>query len=283
MVMVSRSYLVCATPRSGSTLLCELLKETGVAGRPEEYFEAKIKTGLPPHPGDYLADLPPTGAGVRSDPAPPRAPEYSSLIGLGSYRDHLERTRRLGTTGNGVFGAKVMWGHLPDMQTFARSLPEYESFELYDLLERLFDSPRYVWVARRDKVRQAVSMWRALQTRSWRLDHSGEAAERPELRYSFSAIDHFVRTFRASDEEWARFFTAHGIDALEITYEEQLANDPEAAVRAVLDHIGVGAPEGWQAELPLQRQADDLSEHWVATYLREAGAATKQPMLGSPR
>ena len=40
MTDVRRSYLVCATQRSGSTLLCELLKDTGVAGRPEEYFEA---------------------------------------------------------------------------------------------------------------------------------------------------------------------------------------------------------------------------------------------------
>ena len=34
------SYLVCATPRSGSTLLCKTLAETGVAGDPEEFFEA---------------------------------------------------------------------------------------------------------------------------------------------------------------------------------------------------------------------------------------------------
>ncbi|MBE9506501.1 MAG: hypothetical protein IMY86_00490, partial [Chloroflexi bacterium] len=32
------SYLICATNRSGSSLLCEALKNTGIAGRPEEYF-----------------------------------------------------------------------------------------------------------------------------------------------------------------------------------------------------------------------------------------------------
>jgi LPS sulfotransferase NodH len=32
------SYLVCATPRSGSFLLCEALKNTALAGQPEEYF-----------------------------------------------------------------------------------------------------------------------------------------------------------------------------------------------------------------------------------------------------
>ena len=41
----AHSYLVCATERSGSTLLCELLAGTGVAGRPEEYFEFLSATG----------------------------------------------------------------------------------------------------------------------------------------------------------------------------------------------------------------------------------------------
>src|SRR3954453_9104678 len=32
------SYLICATPRSGSTLLAQLLASTGLAGTPIEYF-----------------------------------------------------------------------------------------------------------------------------------------------------------------------------------------------------------------------------------------------------
>ncbi|MCA9930706.1 MAG: hypothetical protein KC419_19610, partial [Anaerolineales bacterium] len=32
------SYMICATPRSGSTLLCEALRNTGLAGNPDEYF-----------------------------------------------------------------------------------------------------------------------------------------------------------------------------------------------------------------------------------------------------
>ena len=46
------SYLVCATPRSGSTLLCEALAVTGVAGRPYEFFEALPATGVPRRPLD---------------------------------------------------------------------------------------------------------------------------------------------------------------------------------------------------------------------------------------
>ncbi len=47
--------IVCATQRSGSTLLCELLKATGVAGNPNEYFQRFRDTGLPDQPRQYLA------------------------------------------------------------------------------------------------------------------------------------------------------------------------------------------------------------------------------------
>jgi trehalose 2-sulfotransferase len=277
------SYLVCATPRSGSTLLCELLKDTGVAGRPEEYFEARSDTGLPPHPCDYLENLPRTGAGIRDDTTPPRAPAHSSLLGLESYREHLDRSFELGTTANGVFGAKLMWRNLPDLRQFAGELPEYSNFGLYELLERLFRNPRYVWVTRNDKVRQAVSLWRALQTRSWRLEHAG-GAQQVELQYRFEGIDHLVRSLQADDEGWQEFFNRHRITPLRITYEDQLEPDPEGTVRAVLDYIGVQPPGSWRPRVKLRRQADALSDDWVAAYHRDAalrsGRSGSAPLAG---
>ena len=41
----STSYLVCASQRSGTTLLCRALADTGVAGRPDEYFLAVDERG----------------------------------------------------------------------------------------------------------------------------------------------------------------------------------------------------------------------------------------------
>ena len=54
MTVPARSYLVCATPRSGCTLLCHLLDQTGVAGHPEEYFEALRHSGVPRRPHEYF-------------------------------------------------------------------------------------------------------------------------------------------------------------------------------------------------------------------------------------
>jgi trehalose 2-sulfotransferase len=269
-VELVRSYLVCATPRSGSTLLCELLKDTGVAGRPEEYFEARRDTGLPSHPGDYLENLPRTGAGIRDDATPPRAPEHSSLVGLSSYRDHLDRTFRLGTTDNGVFGAKIMWRHVVEFQQLASRLPEYAGLQRYELLEQLFDGPRYIWVTRADKVRQAVSLWRALQTRTWRLEHSAEDTRAMELHYRFEGIEHLVRALRAEDRAWQEFFDEHAIPVLRVFYEADLVSDRERALRSALDHIGIEPPPDWQSADVIRRQADELSDEWVDAYYRDA-------------
>jgi LPS sulfotransferase NodH len=246
-----------------------LLKNTGVAGRPEEYFEAKRDTGVPPHPGDYLDQLPRTGAGIRDDDTPPHAPPHSSLQGLSGYRQHLERTFRLGSTDNGVFATKLMWRHLPELQALAGELPEYAGLQPVELLTVLFGDPRYVLVSRRDKVRQAVSMWRALQTRSWRLEHGPRAKNPAELQYRFEGIDHLVRSLDADDRGWRDLFAFHGISALEISYEDDLEQDRDRTVGAMLEWLGIELPKGWRAAEPTKRQADALSDEWVAAYHRD--------------
>jgi len=266
------AYVVCSTPRSGSTLLCELLKSTGVAGRPEEYFEAKAGTGLPPHPGDYLDGLPRTGAGIRDDFTPPRAPAYSDLRGLDGYRDHLERTFTLGTTPNGVFATKLMWRHLADLQTLAGRLPEYDGLQIPELLAKLLGRPAYVWMRRRDKVRQAISLWRALQTRTWRKENGHSESPPPPLRYSFEGIDHLARALQSDDEAWERYFERHGPEPLTIVYEDDLEADPARTVWRVLDHIGIAVPAGWHPAAPIVRQSDRLNDEWHSAYHRDAAA-----------
>src|SRR3954469_9702243 len=97
------SYLVCATPRSGSTLLCETLSKTGVAGNPLEFFEAVPETGVPRRPLDYLAGLEESEVLALVEPARPGgAPPYSDVRGWASYDEPLEWVRREGTTPNGV-------------------------------------------------------------------------------------------------------------------------------------------------------------------------------------
>ena len=51
---VELSYLICATPRSGSTLLCAALGDAGLAGHPEEHFQVLLETDRRRQPRDYF-------------------------------------------------------------------------------------------------------------------------------------------------------------------------------------------------------------------------------------
>lgn len=72
-----RGYLICATPRSGSYFLCDLLRSTGVLGRPHEFFgtAAMRWLGMAEYPTEIAAQL--------------------------------EMVLTRGCTPNGVFGAKL--------------------------------------------------------------------------------------------------------------------------------------------------------------------------------
>jgi LPS sulfotransferase NodH len=132
------------------------------------------------------------------------------------------------------------------------------------LLERAFPNPRYVRVTRADKVRQAVSLWRAVQTQAWRQEAGEDAARASrEPVFSFRAINYLVRLLSAHDASWDAYFLGLGLQPLAITYEE-LAEAHEPVVRRVLAYLGISAPADMRVKPPaLKVQADDLSERWV--------------------
>jgi LPS sulfotransferase NodH len=162
-----RAYIVCSTQLSGSTYLCSLLASTGVAGNPLEFFEATAETQVPPHPGFFLAGLPLTGAGIRNDRQSIDAPEYSDLRLVNGWRAHLERTFRLGTTDNGVFATKLMWNQLHEIQWYAAALPELARvWRAASCSRRCLGGRVTCGSVAVTTVRQAISLWRALQTRT---------------------------------------------------------------------------------------------------------------------
>jgi trehalose 2-sulfotransferase len=256
----ARSYLVCATPRSGSTLLCEMLRETGHAGNPLEHFETLRSTGLPRQPRQYFTDLADAevhGLLAETDPgtrdARPAEAWWADVLAAGQGAD-------------GTWGGKLMWGHVPELLGHARGLPGLAGADLDQALRGLFGDPHLVFVTRADKVSQAVSLWRAAQSRSWRAG-VGERRD-TQLAYSFAAIDHLRRQLADHEAAWERWFAERDFLPIRVAYDE-LDADPHRVVGAVLRELGLGDP----AEVPdppLTRQRDELSASWVERYVRDA-------------
>jgi LPS sulfotransferase NodH len=209
-----RSYVVCSTPRSGSSMLCRALASTGLLGTPTEYFNADIRAAL--------------------------AARWGCEGDLGAYLAALCSRRAERATG--VLGTKLHWEQLEQLRAetlgLGRAEPEFEISASF--LEDLLPAPLYIHVLRRDVNRQAVSFWTALQTGVWS-QRNGEK-EPPPAPYSFEGIDRCRRLIENAELHWDRFFRFNGIEPMEVVYED-LVDAYEATVAAVARHILGGSPE----------------------------------------
>jgi trehalose 2-sulfotransferase len=257
----TKAYLVCATPRSGSTLLCEMLRETGRAGVPLEHFEILRHSSLPRQPREYFQDLDAPHVVERLAPAEAGTASTEAAV------DWWARILADGSTGNGVWGGKIMWGHTEDFVARARELPRLAGADLDAVLRELLDDPELVFVTRRDKAAQAVSLWRAVQTQSWRF---GEAPAADSVAYEFEAIDHLVSQLESDERSWSEWFARTGRKPLEVTYDRL---DSAAAQTVELVLHALGLPDGEVTVPRLARQRDDLSAAWIERYRQERGKA----------
>jgi trehalose 2-sulfotransferase len=271
MAAAHTSYLICSTPRTGSSLLCDALTGTGVAGRPEEYFQFRARTGYPRRPQEYfegaddpeIFDILGPRTRVEEDEARYDPSRFER------YEQYLEWAVRAGTTPNGVFGAKVMWGYFNGFVTGLRwALPRRQRLAVPELVQSVFPNLTYIAVSRRDKVRQAVSLWRALQTWSW---SSEQRAAGGHLTYSHAAIAHLIRDIEDHELGWRSYFRECGVEPFDVVYED-FSGRYEDTIRDILRHLGIAEAGAIPITRPTRRkQADDLSRRWTERYRAESG------------
>jgi LPS sulfotransferase NodH len=164
----------------------------------------------------------------------------------------LKAVRSEPATSNGVWASKMMWNYFADA----------------DVLAAVFPGLRYIWLRRDDKLRQAISWWRAAAAGEFVLGPEDLAGQPPA--FDRGAIGRLVRYAHECEEGWREWFPAHGITPLEIEYEE-LARDPDKAMRDVAAFLEVRLPAGLEPIRPrMRRQADRHTEEFVALFRREA-------------
>jgi LPS sulfotransferase NodH len=225
------SYLIGTTPRTGSWLLCDALQQTGVAGRPGEYGPEK-EHGI-----------------------------WGNLHGFPSHRDYFAALPETYGTPNGVVGLKLMFFQLVMFGREAREYLEAESSAL-DLLRQVVGTRRIVRLERRDRLRQAISWVRARQTKIWSTARPPSIPGGPP-EYDADAIREAMRSIEAQSESWHAAARLAGMPVLELHYEDLVA-DYRAVVASTLDFIGLESGLADACRPGLERQADALTEVWVA-------------------
>jgi LPS sulfotransferase NodH len=275
-MMPSRGYLLCCIERTGSNLLAEALAGTGIAGRPVEYF----------------------------NPVEQARPWMRDILGDSTMVDGLPKILIAGTTPNGLFGAKLHWGHFRhlgmsisgewnDAQRVAphellRSqvpnlLSRAAACELlrsrfsdlrsnataYQTLRSRLPKLRFIWLRRQNMVARAISHVRARQTGIWHqtLPKSSSVPNNQVYEFDLMEIHHWYCLGAFQEELWQRFFDEQDISPHYVKYEELVA-DYESTVRRVLRFLDIDGEQIFIRPPRSLKQSDALSEEWEERYRR---------------
>jgi trehalose 2-sulfotransferase len=237
------SYTIWFTQRTGSTLLCELLGSTGIAGKPGEWLHTPGNTGLF---------------------------EFYNVNSLPELQAHLwER----GSTSNRVFGLKfgMVEPYLTRILDTFRQLPGCPRAPVSraEIWDHMFPHCRHIFLTRRNKVRLAVSWWKAVKTQEWHRRPGTTPAQGVNVDdYHFDAIDHLYNECSMREAGIQEFFSEAGLVPLTIVYEDFIQAS-EATIHRILTFLdqeteGVSLPP-----LPYDKLADDVSEEWVQRFREE--------------
>ena len=247
-------YILCGVPRSGSTLLCNLLAATGVAGAPDSY----VMDGMDPGWRAELGLPDPAGAGT------------------GSYaRAYLDAVKLAGTGGTGMFGLRLMQRNLGDLVGLLELVhPGLGSDRAR--METEFGQLAFLRLRRGDTLAQAVSWVRAQQSGLWHVAPDGTELERlsaPEPpSYDFERLKAEVARFDTYATGWDAWFASEGIAPVEVTYEA-LAADPAGELARICGALGVPAPDPASVRPGVAKLSDEVSAEWIRRYRADAGDA----------
>ncbi len=233
------SYTIWFSQRTGSSLLCQVLVATGIAGKPGEYlYEPNL-------PKDYKS-------------SPERFQQYLWNVA---------------TTDNGIWGLKYSFyepgfGELIELlKAFPTCRPQ--EINRVAIWESAFPNHRHIFMTRRNKVRLAVSWWKAIRSQEWHRVR-GEKPKSVDLTdaYSFEAIKHLYVECSMREAGIQEFFREGNIVPLTIVYEDFIARYEETVCN-ILDFLGLDHTSIQVPPPPLAPTADDISEQWVQRFRQE--------------
>lgn len=226
-------YVLCSSPRSGSTLIASMLHATGRAGDPLEYLNDQwIRVFM------------------RTNPGPP------DNFDVGSYLAGWEARR---TSPNGIFGIKL---HYHQMRRTWRGRER-------EAVDRLGSYDRHILLVRRDKIAQAVSLYRAIASQMWTskdVSHvdAGNSAKKREVDFNPVRIAELLAFLIKEEEGWRSFLRANNIPFAESIYENFVSDYAAESVK-LLELLGMDSKAEDIPPPQLSRQsqgADPLIEQF---------------------
>ena len=244
-------YIICGTPRTGSTLLCGLLASTKTAGDPHSFYRREDKA-------EWAEEW--------------KLPHPETMSAHDFDVAYLQAAISAGRGGTSIFGLRLMRENLDELSAILdRIYPKLPSDKAR--FEKAFGRVLYIHLSRENKLAQAVSLIKAEQTGLWHIAPDGTEIERvapaQDPQYDFERIKRELAELEAFDAAWNTWFAEQGISPLRIGYE-RLSVDPVATLASVCAALGVQAPNVEDVKPGVARLSDEISLDWMRRYHLDA-------------
>jgi trehalose 2-sulfotransferase len=245
------SYIICTTPRSGSTLLCTLLASTRKTGNPDSFY----------HRLEFMRRW--------AEEWGLRDADSSSVNDFDNA--YLAAAIKAGKAGTEIFGLRIQQKYLGLLsRTLDRIYPGLPSD--VHRFRRAFGEILYLHLARTDKVAQAVSLVKAEQSGLWHQNVDGTEFERlaapQEPHYDFAAIHQQVIALEQADDAWAKWFDCHQISPIHLSYEAFVDHPSETLIH-ICRALGTDSLEAETIKPGLAKLSDAVNLEWIRRYKRD--------------
>lgn len=254
--LTSEVIIICSTQRSGSTMVVEDMRNTGVLGNPEEYFI-------------------------------PWDPSKKDI----NWFEQLDVLANKAVSSNGVVSVKVMSNQLPRIdQCLRQSWPDQLGIDEsgpYPYFRAITKHAKYIFIRRDNILRQAISRGISRQTG---INHAtGLASDKHfagnlmkgyddgynnNVKYDYSSIRKDIMAVANENLIWDNFFLGWGVNRpLVLRYEEVCLNSPEYLRRiARYTNIELNDLAFDRKMVPLSNKKNEL---WYKQYLDEVQSEMK--------
>jgi len=201
---IDRSYSIAFTPRSGSTLLCRVLGHLS-CGRPDEYFQYPYQSN--------------------------RLSAHNCLSSAEDVLGFVESN-----AANRIFASKLSNDQRAHLDERLEAL-----FEGYRRLDDLLPGHRWIVLARRDLVGQAISLYVARKSSRWHLQRGDRWDADPDVGYDYFGIYADLLYLASSAVGLDAYFQSIGVTPFRLCYEDFLER-PGPSLNGLFDYLELKAP-----------------------------------------
>ena len=225
-------YIVCSTPRSGTNFLKHILMSHGL-GFPSEH-SPKV------YPIETERD-----------------------IYVTTYRSYETQ----------IWSRTLFYCHLRGLIDTYRELKGLpKDMRDIDIFRETHPGIKFIYLFRKNRLRQSISYIKARQSRVWELRGNTEPPNFENYVYDRTDIDEMIKTLNRENSGWRKWFEDNEIELLGLMYEEcvkfpidtlkRCADFLEAEVAISQEHLDIAM----QNPLFPKKQSDKTTCMWIKKY-----------------